>query len=114
VIDGDITVQSLFEGSPAYKQGIRRGDVIAVIEGEDAKGWTSDQAVRKLRGPKGTTVKLGIKRVGYDQLIPLEVPRDEINIPTIPAYFMVDASTGYVRLQDFRREHGPRPQPCPA
>src|SRR6188474_3752253 len=47
VIDGDITVQALFEGSPAYKQGIRRGDVIARIDGEDAKGWTSDQAVRK-------------------------------------------------------------------
>jgi carboxyl-terminal processing protease len=101
VIDGDITVQSLFEGSPAYKQGIRRGDVIAIIEGEDAKGWTSDQAVRKLRGPKGTSVKLGLKRVGYEQLIHLEVPRDEINIPTIPAHFMVDGTTGYVRLQDF-------------
>jgi carboxyl-terminal processing protease len=101
VVDGDITVQSLFEGSPAYKQGIRRGDVIAIIEGEDAKGWTSDQAVRKLRGPKGTTVKLGLKRVGFEQVIQLEVPRDEIHIPTIPAYFMVDGTTGYVRLQDF-------------
>jgi carboxyl-terminal processing protease len=101
VIDGDITVQSLFEGSPAYKKGIRRGDVIADIEGENAKGWTSDQAVRKLRGPKGTTVQLKLRRVGYDQLIPLDVPRDEISIPSIPAYFMVDAETGYVRLQDF-------------
>ncbi len=101
VVDGDITVQSLFEGSPAYKRGIRRGDVIARIDSEDAKGWTSEQAVRKLRGPKGTTVQLGIRRVGYDQLIPLEVPRDEINIPSIPAYFMIDAETGYIRLQDF-------------
>jgi carboxyl-terminal processing protease len=101
VVDGDITVQSLFEGSPAYKRGIRRGDVIARIDSEDAKGWTSEQAVRKLRGPKGTTVQLGIRRVGYDQLIGLEVPRDEINIPSIPAYFMIDAQTGYVRLQDF-------------
>jgi carboxyl-terminal processing protease len=101
VVDGDITVQSLFEGSPAYKRGIRRGDVIAKIDSEDAKGWTSEQAVRKLRGPKGTTVQLGIRRVGYDQLIALEVPRDEINIPSIPAYFMIDAETGYIRLQDF-------------
>jgi len=101
VVDGDITVQALFEGSPAYKKGIRRGDVIARIGTEDAKGWTSDQAVRKLRGPKGTTVQLGIRRSGYDQLIPLEVPRDEINIPSIPAYFMVDDHTGYIRLQDF-------------
>ena len=39
-IDGDITAPSVFEGSPAYKKGIRRGDVIAKIDGEDAKGWT--------------------------------------------------------------------------
>src|SRR6186997_730820 len=45
VVDGDITVQGIFEGSPAYKLGIRRGDIIAKIDGEDAKGWTSDQAV---------------------------------------------------------------------
>ena len=100
-IDGDITVQNLFEGSPAYKKGVRRGDIIAKILGEDAKGWTSDQAVRKLRGPKGTFAQIGLKRRGYDQLITLDVPRDEITIPTITSYFMVDATTGYVRLQDF-------------
>ena len=101
VVDGDITVLALFEGSPAYKKGIRRGDIIARIAGADAKGWTSDQAVRELRGPKGTTVQISIKRQGYDQLIELEVPRDEITIPSIPAAFMVDATTGYIRLQDF-------------
>jgi carboxyl-terminal processing protease len=101
VVDGDITVVSLFEGSPAYKKGIRRGDVIAKISGEDAKGWTSDQAVKKLRGPKGTMVHVSLKRSGYEQLIDVDVPRDEINIPSIPAQFMVDAQTGYVRLQDF-------------
>jgi carboxyl-terminal processing protease len=101
VVDGDITVQALFEGSPAYKQGIRRGDVIARIDGEDAKGWTSDQAVRKLRGPKGTTVQVSIRRTGVDELIPIEVARDEITIPSIPAYFMADEQTGYVQLRDF-------------
>ena len=106
-LDGDITVAQLFEGSPAYKLGIRRGDVIAKIEGEDAKGWTTEQAVRKLRGPKGTTVNVSLKRVGFDQLITLDVPRDEIHIPTIPAYFMVASDIGYVRLQDFA-EHTDR------
>ncbi len=101
VVDGDITVVSLFEGSPAYKKGIRRGDIIARISGEDAKGWTSDQAVKKLRGPKGTMVHVSLKRAGYDHLIEVDVPRDEINIPSIPAYFMADSETGYVRLQDF-------------
>jgi carboxyl-terminal processing protease len=101
VVDGDITVQAIFEGSPAYKLGIRRGDIIAKIDGEDAKGWTSDQAVRKLRGPKGTSVEVSIKRPGADGLIPISVQRDEITIPSIPAYFMVDQQTGYIRLQDF-------------
>jgi carboxyl-terminal processing protease len=106
VIDGDITAVSLFEGSPAYKKGVRRGDVIAKIDGEDAKGWTSEQAARRLRGPKGTTVKVSLRRRGYDQLIELDVPRDEINIPTISVAAMIDATTGYVRLQDFAEQTG--------
>ncbi len=106
VVEGDITVVSLFEGSPAYKTGIRRGDIIARIEGEDAKGWTSDQAVKRLKGPKGTTVHVSIRRQGYDQLIELDVVRDEINIPSIPAQFVLDGGTGYVRLQDFAENTG--------
>src|SRR5918992_4311287 len=101
VVGDEITVLSLFEGSPAYQKGIRRGDIIARIEGEDTKGWTSDQAVRKLRGPKGTFVEISLKRAGYDDLLTLQVMRDEIHIPTITAYFMIDSQTGYVRLQDF-------------
>jgi carboxyl-terminal processing protease len=101
VRDGDITVVSIFEGTPAYRKGIRQGDIIARIAGEDAKGWTSDQALKKLRGPKGTLVRVSLKRPGYDRLIDMEVPRDEINIPTITAAFKIDPQTGYVRLQDF-------------
>ncbi len=101
VLDGDITVMSLFEGSPAYRKGIRRGDVIARIEGEDTKGWTSDQAVKQLRGPKGTQVKVGLRRQGYTELIELSVERDEVNIPTLQGVFMIGADTGYVRLNDF-------------
>src|ERR671923_512687 len=101
VVDGEIAVLSLFEGSPAYQKGLRRGDIIAKIEGEETKGWTSDQAVRKLRGPKGTFVEISLRRAGDDDLIPLQVMRDEIHIPTVTASFMVDSQTGYVRLQDF-------------
>jgi carboxyl-terminal processing protease len=101
VIDGYITVMSLFEGSPAYQRGMRRGDIIARIDGEDAKGWTSDQAVQKLRGPKGTPVRIAVRRGGYDQLIDLEVLRDEISIPSVPAAFLLSDGIGYIRLQDF-------------
>ena len=101
VVDGEITVFSLFEGSPAYQKGLRRGDVIAQIEGKDTKGWTSDEAVRILRGPRGTPVRIAIKRAGYDKLIELAVVRDEIHIPTVRASFMLDGTTGYVLLSDF-------------
>jgi carboxyl-terminal processing protease len=101
VVDGDITVFTVFEGSPAYQKGLRRGDVIAKIEGEETKGWQTDQAVGKLRGPKGTTVNISIKRSGYEKPIDLQVPRDEVRMPTIHAAVMLDAQTGYIRLQDF-------------
>ncbi len=100
-IDDNIVAQSVFEGSPAYKMGVRRGDIIARISGEDAKGWTTEQAMVKLRGPKGTNVKVEIKRRGYEELIPLEVTRDEVHILTVPSYFMVDATTGYIHMKDF-------------
>jgi carboxyl-terminal processing protease len=101
VIDGDITVMSIFEGSPAYKKGLRRGDVIARISGADAKGWTSEQAVSKLKGPKGTTVNISLRRRGYDGLIDLDVERDEVNIVTVRGAFMIDKDTAYIKLGDF-------------
>ena len=57
--------------------------------------------MRKLRGPKGTNVNVGVKRRGYDELIKFALTRDEVYIPTVPAYFMLDATTGYIRMQDF-------------
>jgi len=105
-IDGDITVMSIFEGSPAYKKGLRRGDILSKVRDEkgtdvDMKGWTTDQAVKKLKGPKGTVVNISIKRRGYDNLINMDVVRDEVNITTVQAAFMIDKETGYVKLDQF-------------
>ena len=100
-IDGDITIQSIFEGSPAYKRGLRRGDVIARVEGEDMKGWTTQQAVSRLKGHKGTPVNISIRRRGYDGLIDMAVVRDEVNITTVRGAFMLDNETGYVKLAEF-------------
>jgi carboxyl-terminal processing protease len=100
-VEGDIIAIGVFEGSPAFKKGVRRGDVFAMIGDENAKGWTTEQAMQKLRGPKGTTVHIELRRRGYEQTIPLDVTRDEVYIPTVPAAFMFDATTGYIKLQDF-------------
>jgi carboxyl-terminal processing protease len=101
VIDGDITVMSIFEGSPAYKKGLRRNDVIARINGDEAKGWSADDAVAKLKGPKGTTVNISLRRRGYDGLIDLEIERDAVNMKTVRGAFMIDKDTGYLKLGDF-------------
>ena len=109
-IDDNIVAQSVFEGSPAYKMGVRRGDIIARIAGEDAKGWTTEQAMVKLRGPKGTNVKVEIKRRGYEQLIPLEVTRDEVHILTVAVLLHDRRDHRLHPHEGFRREHRPRGQ----
>jgi len=112
-LDGQITVTQLFEGSPAYRAGIRRNDVLArvgqpiagktpkEIAWEETKGWQTEEVVKRVRGPKGTTVELSIRRPGVDKLIDLTVERDQIQITTVRTAFMIAPGTGYVRLQDF-------------
>jgi carboxyl-terminal processing protease len=107
-IDNDVIVQKIFEGSPSAKAGMRQGDVLARIAGEDTKGWNcaapgdcTERAMKKLRGQRGTPVQISLRRRGYAELIPVELVRDEILIPTVPAFFMVDQTTGYVQLRDF-------------
>ena len=100
-VGGEITVTGLFEGAPAYRAGIRRGDVIARIAGETAIGITSEEAVAKIKGPRGSTVVVSVDRGGYAELIDLEVARDEISLPTVQGAFMLDDTIGYVRLREF-------------
>jgi carboxyl-terminal processing protease len=101
VINGDITVFNVIEAAPAHRAGIRRGDVLAKIAGEDAKGWTTEQAANKLKGPKGTTVDVVVRRAGYEQAIDFPVTRDEVHMPTVSAALMIDDATGYVKLDTF-------------
>jgi carboxyl-terminal processing protease len=109
-IEGNITVVSPSEGTPAFRLGIRAGDVISRIEGEDARGMNIDDAVKRLRGPKGSTVRITIQRPGYDEPLEFTVIRDEIRLHSVPYAFMLDHTTGYVRLQDFNETTACRPQ----
>jgi carboxyl-terminal processing protease len=108
-VDGNITVVSPFEGTPAHRLGIRAGDVISKIEGEDARGMSIDDAVKRLRGAKGTPVHVTIVRQGYDAPLEFTVIRDEIPLHAVPYAFMVAEKTGYLRLQDFNETTACRP-----
>ncbi len=100
-LDRNITVVRVFEGSPAHQKGLRRGDVIAKTGDEELLGWTTDQAVTKLRGPKGTFVNISIRRPGIAELLPMDVMRDQVTIPSIPAHFITRGDIGLIRLEDF-------------
>jgi carboxyl-terminal processing protease len=99
--EGAITVTKLFENSPAYRAGIRRNDVLARVGKEETTGWDTQDVVDRVRGPKGTTVDISIRRPGVAQLIDLTVERDDIKITTVTAAFLAAPGTGYIRLQDF-------------
>jgi carboxyl-terminal processing protease len=100
-VEGNITVVSPFEGTPAYRLGIRAGDIISRIEDEDARGMGIDDAVKRLRGAKGSPVRITIVRAGYEEPLQFTVIRDEIPLHAVPYSFMATKRTGYVRLQDF-------------
>ena len=108
-IDGNITVVAPFEGTPAHRLGIRAGDVISRIEGEDARGMSIDDAVKRLRGAKGTPVHITIVRSGYEEPLEFTVIRDAIALHSVPYSFMASRTVGYVRLTDFNETTACRP-----
>ena len=105
--NGEVVVGSVYEGAPAYEAGIRRGDVIAIIESEATTNWGSDRVVGRLRGPRGTFVNLAVRRNGFDKPIEMRVRRDEVHIPTVSAAVMLDASTGYIKIEQFGENTDP-------
>lgn len=99
---GKITVIAPMEGTPAFKLGIRAGDVITHIEDEELKEDVStDDVVRKLRGPKGSQVRITIRRAGLDEPIHMTITRAEIPTRAVPYAFMITPDTGYIFLRDF-------------
>ena len=101
VINGMLTVISPIEGSPAYKVGLLAGDRIVGIEGEDARGISTIDVIKKLKGPKGTTVTVTVQREGVAELLTFTIKRDTIPTASVPYYFMLNDTVGYVRLTRF-------------
>ena len=103
VRDGQLTVISPIEGTPASQMGIRAGDIISTIEGEPTEPMTLNEAVQKLKGPKGTEVHITIVRAGLDQPLEMAVTRAEIPQTTVRQAFMLSPDVGYIQLAEFSR-----------
>ncbi len=95
------TVISPIEDTPAFRLGIQGGDRIVEIEDESTRGWNSQQAVTRLRGPPGTQVDITISREGLDDSLYYTVTREEINVPSITYHNVIGDSIGYVRIARF-------------
>lgn len=105
-VTGDIVIVTPFRDSPAELAGVRAGDIIRTVDGESAEGWTVGQAVRRIRGPEGTVVVLGIEHAdGSPEEV--AITRSKIVIPTVFTQEIEDAQGNtvadfaYIELQQF-------------
>jgi carboxyl-terminal processing protease len=100
--DGYVTVVSPIPGTPGQRAGIRAGDQFVEIEGRDAAGWKSDQAVEVLRGAPGSEVHVKVRRLGVDQPIPFTLKRERIHLNSVPFSVALPGGIAYVPMKVVR------------
>ena len=100
-LNDTIIVAEPMGGSPAAKLGILSNDRIVRINDSSAVGLTTEQASQRLRGPKGTRVKVGIARPGVREVLIYEITRAEISITSIDAAMMINDEVGYIAVNKF-------------
>ncbi|MEX0929813.1 MAG: S41 family peptidase, partial [Balneolales bacterium] len=101
VLNDTITVISAISGGPSEQLGIQSGDRIVTIDDSVSVGFTEQDVVNHLRGPKGTVVKVGIQRPMNRDRLNFEIVRDDIPLHTVDASYMLDDQTGYIRVNRF-------------
>jgi carboxyl-terminal processing protease len=97
--DGNLEVIAPIDGLPADKAGVKAKDIIANINGESTAGMSVDTAVSKIRGPKGTVVKLQVVR-NHAQSLDFKITRDDIKLPSVKTKIL-DGNIGYLQITSF-------------
>ena len=95
-----IYIAEPYEGNPAQKNGLRAGDKILSIDGKSMAKKPSNEVSSALKGPKGTTIKVDVERVG-EGVKTISITRDEIKLPDVPYFGMLDKQIGYIKLNGF-------------
>ena len=98
-----IHIQNVIAGGPAESAGLLAGDKIVAVDGKNFTGKqvTNSEAMRRLKGPKNTKVKLGILRYGQKEVKNFVVTRDDIETKSIAAAYMIGEEVGYIRIKSF-------------
>lgn len=96
-------VISPVQGGPSEKAGLLQGDRIVRVDDKDIAGvkMPQDSMIRLMKGPKGSKVRITVNRDG--ELIPFDIVRDKIPVHCVDAAFMIDETTGYIKLSKFTR-----------
>ena len=95
-----VYIVSPFDGTPAYRGGVRYGDQIVEINGENTENWTSLQVSQKLIGPEGTSVTVKVTRLGSSQPLEFKFTREAVRLDSVTNYYMAGNGVGYI---DFER-----------
>ncbi len=104
--NGKTVIIAPFPGSPAYKIGLRPGDVISFVNDKPTDGLTTSEVADLLKGPRGTPVKVVVKREGAADFLTFNVVRDEINRKSVPEAFFVKPGIVYVKILQFGETTG--------
>ena len=105
MINDTIGVVEVIPGGPSEKVGLMAGDRIITIDDSIATGenMTNGAVMKRLRGEKGTKVKLGIQRQNSKKLLSFTITRGDIPVNTVDSYYMIDEITGYIKINQFGR-----------
>ncbi|HSL52951.1 MAG TPA: S41 family peptidase [Pyrinomonadaceae bacterium] len=93
-----VYVQSVVEGTPAAKHGLKYGDRIVEVDGKNARDWSSDQVSKNVRGGLAEPVTIKVERAGSEAPLYFTIVRDAVPLPTIRNSYMIRPGTGYIGL----------------
>lgn len=100
-----IVIDDPYEGYPAQQADLRAGDKILEVDGKSAKGKTSDDMTKLLKGAAGTEISMKIERPGVGEMVKT-FKRAKIKVNNVPYFGMVDSETGYIKLTGFTPDAG--------
>jgi carboxyl-terminal processing protease len=96
--NGRIYVLGVSPGMPAERAGLRYGDAIVAVDEKQAQGWEQSDALRHVRGKRGTEVRVTVERAGHPEPMTFNITRDEVPYPSVRSAFMLRPDVGYIGL----------------
>ncbi|WP_287153767.1 S41 family peptidase [Candidatus Solincola tengchongensis] len=106
-VKNQIRVVQVLEGTPAQEVGIREGDIVLEVDDRDVTHMELDEVVMLIRGPEGTTVRIGVSRPGEPDILRFDIMRRRIEIPVMETE-VKEGGVGYIRLTDWTQDAAER------